>query len=189
MEPQQPTQPVYASPPTQNPGGFSPKQKRIMIATGILFVLFIFLMIFAAVFGGQKSTTEVTLTSVSARNSEVLRLIDELEDELTTPAGNAYATQAKILLISDNLIIVDYTNSAYSSTHSSEQVANTEITATIAALSDRTNQNDFDQVFIDSIQFELELNKALMEQINPEAQSATLLEITKTSINNFNSLL
>lgn len=190
MQPQETTQPVYAQPPTQNnPGGFTLKQKRIMLATGVLFVLFIFLMIIAAVFGGEKSTTEVTLTSVSARNSEVIRLIDELEEELTTSAGKAYATQTRILLTSDNLIVIDYTNSTYSSSHSSEQVANTEIASTIAALGERTNQNDFDEVFIDSIQFELELNKALLEQINLEGQDKTLTEITTTAIANYSSLL
>lgn len=160
-----------------------------MLATGVLVILFIFLMIFAAIIGGQKGATEVALTSVTARNSEILRLIDEFEEELTTSAGMAYATQTRILLTSDNLVIGDYTNRTYSSSHSAQQVANTEISSTIATLSTKTNQNDFDQVFIDTIQFELELNKALLEQINTDGQNETLSEITATAITNYSSLL
>ncbi len=161
-----------------------------MMATGVLVVVFVFVMIFAAIFGGQKSATEVTLTSVTARNSEVLRLIEELEPELTTASGKAYATQAKILLTSDNLVIVNYTNSVYSATHSAQQIANTEITATIASLGERINQNDFDEVFISSVQFELKLNQALLEQLEPKIEENGLLSnITRTAIANYSSLL
>ncbi len=160
-----------------------------MLGTGILVALFIFMMIFAAIFGGQKSATEITLTSVSARNIEVLRLIEELEPELTTTAGKTYATQAKILLTSDALAISNYTLSVYSSTYSAKQLEDTEITSTIAKLTDRTNQNDFDTVFIDSIRFELKLNEALLEQLNPETQPEQLKEITSTAIANYASLL
>jgi len=190
MQPEQPVQPIYSPPPTQNnPGGFSLKQKRIMLITGILAVVFIFLMIFSAIFGGKQSANEVILTSVTARNSEIIRLIDELEPELKTTEGKAYAIQAKILLTSDNLVIVDYTLGVYSSTHTEEQIANIEMTSTIAALSDRLNQNDFDQVFIDSIRFELKLNKALLEQINTETSPESLISITSVAIANYSSLL
>ncbi len=160
-----------------------------MLATGILVAVFAFVMILTAIFGGQKSTTEIALTSVSARNSEVLRLIDELEPELSSAQGKSYATQAKILLTSDNLTIVDYTNRAFSSSYSSEQVANADVSATIAELSDRIGQNNFDEVFISSVQFELNLNKVLLEQLNPETQSEALSAIIQTIISNYTSLL
>ncbi len=190
MQPEQPIQPIYSLPPTpNNPGGFTLKQKRIMLITGILVAVFAFLMIFTAIFGGKQSATEVSLTSVTARNSEIIRLINKLESELKTTEGKAYATQAKILLTSDNLVIIDYTLGTFSSTHTAQQVANTEITSTISALSDRQNQNDFDQVFIDSIRFELKLNKALLEQINSEMSPESLVSMTSVAIANYSSLL
>ena len=82
MQPQQsqPLQPIYTSPsPQPTGGGWTNRQKRIMLITGIFAGAAIMLMIIVAIFGGGQSATQVTLTTVNARNSEIIKLIDEFE--------------------------------------------------------------------------------------------------------------
>lgn len=190
MQPEQPIQPTYAPPPMPvESGRFSSKQKKLIIAVGILLLLFIIIMIASSIFGGQSSPTEKSLTSVTARNSEILRVIEALEENLSTSEGKAYAAQTKILLTSDNIQLINYTISQYSATHSAEQIANTELQKTGSDLAARSAQGDFDDVFISTIQFEIELNKTLLEQLDPETLGPNLRIITDTAIFNYNSLL
>ncbi len=190
MQSEQPIRPIYSPPSTpKNSVGSVLKRKRVMAKVGVLAAALLLIMVFATVLGGQRSATEITLTSVTARNSEVLRLIEELESELATASGKTYATQAKILLTSDNLAITSYTGSVYLTTHSIEQVARVEIATVIKELSKRIGQYDFDEVFISSVQFEIELNRALLEQLNLKAPNEPLSSIVQAALVNHSSLL
>lgn len=191
MQPEQPVQPTYVPPPvqTQNPGRFSVKQRRLLVVTGALLITMILVLILGAVFSGKQGPTEVSLTNVAARNSELLRMIDTFEDNLTTNEGKAYATQAKILLTSDNNQIIGYTKSVYGSSYSSKQVADTELQQTSNTLSERVGQNTFDSDFISTIQFEINLNKTILKQMDVSESQPNLYEVTSVAITNADSLL
>lgn len=192
MQPQQPSQyqqPVYAPPPMQNrPGRFSMKQKKIFIGVGIALLLLILWMIMSSLLS-SKGPTEVTLTSVSARNSEILRLITEFEPDLSTAKAKTFATQANILIASDDQQITTYTTTAYSSTFTPEQITKTGLVAVGQELTEKSTQNNFDEIFISTLQFEINLNKTLLEQLNTTSGSTFLQETVSTAIHNYDSLL
>lgn len=191
MEPQQPLQPGYSPPTVQiDQSKFTPKQKRLIVIVSVLFGLFVFVMILSAIFSGKSSPTELSLTAVSARNSEVLRLVTEFEDNLTSSESKTFAIQTKALVTSDNLKIINYTKQNFGSTHTPQQIANTEIQSVITNLSTRTASADFNEVFVSSVQYELNLNLRLLEQIKADAPEGSFLnEITQASINNLASLV
>ncbi len=190
MQPEQPIQPTYVPPPIeQNTGSFSSKQKKLIIIAATLLSLFIFVLILGSVLGGQAGPTEKTLTAVNARNAGILSLIDSYEDELSTEDGKAYAAQAKILILSDNNQLVSYTQSQFGSIYDAQQLEDTGLSQTAAALNDRLGQPNFDSDFISTIQFEVDLNKALLEQMNQESIGPNLQEISTTAIKNYQALL
>ena len=190
MQPEQPIQPTYVPPPIkQESGGFTRKQKRLIMVVGILLGIFVVFLIVSSVFGGKAGPTETTLTSVTARNSGLLTLIDTYEDDLTTEEGKAYATQARILIQSDNNQLTSYTLSQYSSTHTAQQIDNTGLPQTTSSLADRVGQISFDGDFISTIQFEVKLNQSLLQQLNQGSISQNLQEITTTAIQNYQALL
>lgn len=190
MQPEQPVQPTYVPPPIQqNTGGFSKKQKRLIFVAVTLLGLFIVVLILGSVLSGQAGPTEKTLTAVNARNAGILSLIESFEDELSTEDGRAYATQAKILILSDNNQLVSYTRSQYGSTYSAQQLEDIGLSHTSTALNDRIGQPNFDSDFISTIQFEVGLNKALLEQMNQEAIGPNLQNISTTAIKNYQALL
>jgi len=193
MQPEQPVQPVqptYVPPPIQQSSGrFSQKQKRLIIIAATLLGLFIVILILGSVLGGQAGPTEKTLTAVNARNAALLTLIESFENELSTEDGKAFAIQAKILILSDNNQLISYTQSQFGSTYGAQQIEDTGLSQTTAALNERLGQPNFDGDFISTVQFEVDLNKALLKQMNQGSIDPDLQEISATAIENYQALL
>ncbi len=190
MEPQQPIQPIYTSSPAQPVGnGWTNKQKKIMLVTGVLVGLVVLLFIFTAIFGSSQSANQVLLTTVNVKNSEILVLLDEFEGELQTAEGSDYVSRAKILVTSDNLSITNYLAARYSTAPSEQQILDLGLTVTSSELENATTQSDFDKYFISTISHEIDANITLLKKLDPADIDSVLEPIVSTSITNYESLL
>lgn len=189
-QPQQPIQPIYTQSAIQpTGGGWSKKQKIIMLSTGVFVVIMLLIMLLTAIFSSSQSPTQVTLTTVDARNTGILALIDQFESNLRTASSQSFTSQAKILIASDNLSISDYLAKQYSGASSKKQMAELNFTNIASELEKATTQSDFDQVFVDTIKYEIDNNKKLLENIASESLNDVLEPIVTTSIDNDSSLL
>lgn len=185
MEPQQPIQPMYSPAPTQTSGGgFTRKQKIVMLSVGVFAILGILLILVTAIFGGKQSANEVSLTIVNARNNGILVLLDTFESDLRTAEGVSYVSRAKIFITSDSLLLAGYSPSP-----SAKQVSDLNFLALTDELTKASTQSDFDKFFISSINYEIEANKTLLEKLDPADVSSTLEPIVSTAITNYESLL
>ncbi len=190
MEPQQPIQPIYTSTSMQPAGnGWTQKQKRIMLIAGVLVGLIVLLFLATAIFGGKQSVDQVALTTVSARNIGILNLLDTFESDLRTAEGGEYVSRAKILIASDNLLIMNYLASRYSTAPSKQQTLNLNFGGISSELEKATTQSDFDKFFISTIDYEIEANKTLLKNLDPADIDSVLEPIVSTSITNYDSLL
>jgi len=147
------------------------------------------IMLLTAIFSSSQSPTQVTLTTVDARNTGILALIDQFESNLRTASSQSFTSQAKILIASDNLSISDYLAKQYSGAPSKKQMAELNFTNIASELEKATTQSDFDQVFVDTIKYEIDSNKKLLENIASESLNDVLEPIVTTSIDNDSSLL
>jgi len=190
MQPNQPLQPpqaVYRQPGAG--GGFTRKQKIVMLSAGAFVALMLLMMLLAAIFGGG-GRNQAELYEVEARNAEVLKLIKTYRSQLRSQQINLFAAQTGILVASDNAGVSAYNKRAFGKAAPVKKMSSQLGFGQLeASLEESASSGHLDEDLQKAISNQLSANRELLTTVNGTTGRADLKAITETALGNIESLL